>query len=93
MVYTCCVYGCTSNYDKKDKDNRVTVFKFPNAGERRNEWLRKLPNKDFKVTQYSRVCIKHFESHDVKRYDVFPCSNGDPDIVVSIPVYYYYILL
>ena len=39
MIYTCCVYGCTSNYNQKDKDNRVTVFKFPDAGERRNEWL------------------------------------------------------
>ena len=36
------------------------------------------------------MCVQHFESHDVKCYDVFPCSNGDPDIVVSIPVYYYY---
>ena len=27
--------------------------------------------------------MKHFEEQDFWKYDVFPCSNGDPDIIVS----------
>ena len=27
--------------------------------------------------------MKHFEEQDLWKYDVFPCSNGDPDIIVS----------
>ena len=27
----------------------------------RAEWIRKIPNKDLKVTKNSRVCINHFE--------------------------------
>ena len=51
---------------------------------KQTEWLRKLPNKDFQITKTSRVCIRHFEPHFIKRHDVFPCANGDPDIIVSI---------
>ena len=27
--------------------------------------------------------MKHFEEQDLWKYDVFLCSNGDPDIIVS----------
>ena len=83
MVQTCCVYGCKSNYDKV-KANYVSVFKFPDNIDRKNEWIRKIPNKNLKITKQSKVCIKHFDEKDIIRSDVFPCANGDPDIIVSI---------
>ena len=49
-----------------------------------HKWIRKIPNKDLKVTKNSRVCINHFEEKDIKRFDIFKCENGDPDIKVSI---------
>ena len=29
------------------------------------------------------MSMKHSDEHDLWKYDVFPCSNGDPDIIVS----------
>ena len=84
MVNSCSVYGCKSNYKTTENGNYVTVFKFPDNTTKQTEWLRKLPNKDFQITKTSRVCIKHFEPHFIKRHDVFPFANGDPDIIVSI---------
>ena len=84
MVNSCSVYGCTSNYNKKDKTNYIPIFTFPDDSEKRAEWIRKIPNKDLKVTKNSRVCINHFEEKDIKRFDIFKCANGDPDIKVSI---------
>ena len=48
------------------------------------EWIRKIPNKDMKVTKNSRVCINHFEEKDIKRFVIFKRANGDPDIKVNI---------
>ena len=81
---SCSVYGCKFNYKTKRKVNYVTVFKIPDKTTKQEEWLRKLPNKGFQITKTSRVCIKHFEPHFIKRHDVFPCANGDSDIIVSI---------
>ena len=64
MVNSCSVYGCTSNYNKNDKTNYIPIFTFP------DEWIRKIPNKDLKVTKNSRVCINHFEEKDIKRFDI-----------------------
>ena len=33
--------------------------------------------------QNSKVCMKHFEEHVLWKYDIFPCSNVDRDIIVS----------
>ena len=81
MVNSCSVYGCKSNYKTTGNGNYVTVFKFPDNTTKQTEWLRKLPNKDFQITKTSRVCIKLFEPHFTKRHNVFPCANGDPDII------------
>ena len=73
MVNSCSVYGCTSIYNKRDKTNYIPIF---------TEWIRKIQNKDLKVIKNSRVCINHFEVNDTKRFDIFKCANGDPDIKV-----------
>ena len=71
MVNKWCVPGCQSNYKKKDVEYKyVPIFSFPKMDDLRNEWKRKIPRDNLVVTQNSK-------------YDVFPCSNGDPDIIVS----------
>ena len=46
MGYTCCVFGCKSNYQYLRKDKRethvnVTVFSFPKSESLRKEWIKK----------------------------------------------------
>ena len=84
MVNKCCVPGCQSNYKKKNVEYKyVPIFSFPKKEDLRNKWKRKIPRNNLVVTQNSKVCMKHFEEQDLWKYDVFPCSNGDPDIIVS----------
>ena len=71
--YSCCVPGFKSNY-KKDKPI-VTVFKCPSIGELRQKWLQNIPRMFDKITQSTRVCIKHFEDKDVHSFNI----NTNPD--------------
>ena len=36
-----------------------------------------------KVTNNSRVCIKHFHEKDVTTKEVFPAHDGQPEVTVS----------
>ena len=58
MVNTCSVYGCTSNFNKKDKINYIPIFIFPKESEKRVERLRKITIKDLNVTNNSREAWK-----------------------------------
>ena len=83
MVNKCCVPGCQSNYKKNHVEYKyVPIFSFPKKEDIRNEWKRKIPRDNLVVTQ-NYVCMKHFEEQDLWKCDVFLCSNGDPDIIVS----------
>lgn len=74
MGYACCVTGCTSNY-YKDNPN-VTVFKFPTSEELRQKWLLNIPRKFDKITQSTRVCVKHFEDKDVHSFNIHTNPDG-----------------
>ena len=89
MGYKCCVFGCKSKYQYLRKDKRetlvnVTVFSFPKSESLRKEWIKKIPNRDIKITQSTRVCINHFHKDDVITQYIFPSTEGEPDIIVSI---------
>ena len=80
------VPGCQSNYKKRMLTitmYQYLVFQIMKISEMNHEWKRKLPQGNLVVTQNSKVCMKHFEERDLWKHDVFPCSNGDPDIIVS----------
>ena len=84
MVNKWCVPGCQSNYKKKDVEYKyVPIFRFHKKEDLRNEWKRKIQRNNLVVTQHSKVGMKHFEEQELWKYDVFPCSNGDRDIIVS----------
>ena len=83
MVYKCCIYGCKSNYavrtkaskESKTKLPHVPIFRFPKDEVLRAEWIRRILNKDLKVTENSRVCIKHFHCKNVLTEEVFPAHD------------------
>ena len=74
MKYSYCVPGCKSNYTK-DEPN-VTVFKFHSIGELRQKWLQNIPRNFDKITQSTRVCIKHFEDKDVHSFNIHTNHDG-----------------
>ena len=43
-----------------------------------------IPNWDLEITKSIRVCINHFHKDDVITQDIFPITEGEPDIIVSI---------
>ena len=59
------------------------VFQIKKISEMNHEWKRKIPLNYLVVTHNSKGCMKHSEKQDLWKYDVFPCSNGYPDIIVS----------
>ncbi|XP_046396786.1 THAP domain-containing protein 5-like [Ischnura elegans] len=44
---------------------KVSVFRFPEDDELKKKWIRRIPRENFIPTAYSRVCIKHFQAHNV----------------------------
>lgn len=63
MPYKCSVKGCRSNYDSTSE--KVSVFQFPADNEQKVEWLQNI-ELNSKLTNSSRVCIKHFELNDIE---------------------------
>ena len=96
MVYKCCDYGCKSNYavrtkaskESETKEPHVPIFRFPKYEVLRAEWIRRIPNKDLKVTENSRVCINHIHCKDVLTEEVFPAHDVHPEITVSVSSWY-----
>ena len=43
-----------------------------------------IPNRDLNITQSTRVCINHDHKEEVITQDVFPSTEGEPDIMMSI---------
>ena len=83
------MFRCKSNYQYLRKDKRetlvnVTVFSFPKSESLRKEWIKNIPNRDLEITKSTRVCINHFHKDDVVTQDIFPSTEGEPDIIVSI---------
>ena len=62
----------------------VTVFSFPKSESLRKEWIKNIPNRDLEITKSTRVCINHFHKDDVITQYIFPSTEGEPDIIVSI---------
>ena len=51
MPDKCCIYGYSSNYKSKIKDNvYVTMNRFPVKSGDRELWIKKLPNANFVFT-------------------------------------------
>lgn len=77
MLAKCCVPECKSNYKSSKDEGYVSVFRFPTDEELRKHWIRSIPRSDWKPTDKSVVCIKHFEESDVSKVDIYQDSDGN----------------
>ena len=65
MVNKCCAINCKSGYIGESTNLNITFHKFPiNNEELLRVWLKRVARKDFKPTQYSRLCSLHFKPED-----------------------------
>ena len=56
MLQSCSGFGFKSNYNMTDKFSYVTVLQFLRL-DKKDEWLRKIPNKNFSSTLNSTTSI------------------------------------
>ena len=63
MVYKCCVRNCKTNTSKGEKGPVSTFPEFlrPPDKELSKQWERFVNKKNWVATQYSRICLKHFD--------------------------------
>ncbi|GBL93585.1 hypothetical protein AVEN_25593-1 [Araneus ventricosus] len=78
MPSICCAQGCKSNYSPTTET--IRVFKFPNKDDLKDQWLRKIPRKDFTPTASSVVCIKHFKNDDAIKEDILTLPDGCAEV-------------
>ena len=57
MGRKCCVFGCRSGYDAKDK---TSVFRLPKNKEDRQRWLKALSRDNVSYSKDTVVCEKHW---------------------------------
>ncbi|GFU40556.1 hypothetical protein TNCV_3229581 [Trichonephila clavipes] len=72
MPRYCCVPNCSSN---KPGQPYVFVFRFPKDEQLLQTWKKKIP-RDFKNTNDSVVCIKHFPESFIVRKDKITNKTG-----------------
>ena len=61
---------CNQKGYKDEKDQKISYFNFPTDETRRKQWLhaiRRDEGKDFRVTEKTKVCSRHFRSSDLKK--------------------------
>ena len=61
---------CNQKGYKDEKDEKISYFNFPTDKTRRKQWLhaiRRDEGKDFRVTEKTMVCSRHFRSSDLKK--------------------------
>nr|XP_026490702.1 THAP domain-containing protein 2-like [Vanessa tameamea] len=57
MVITCCVRGCRSeNYP----GSGISFHAFPHNSHIRKQWIKAVKRENWKPSQHSRICSKHF---------------------------------
>lgn len=66
MPQNCCVPHCTKKVYKED-GIKISFHKFPENRDLFMKWviaIRRDEGKHFKVTEHTRVCLRHFKSSD-----------------------------
>ena len=60
------------------------MFKFPSIWELRQKWLQNIPRNFDKITQSTRVYIKHFEDKDVHSFNIHTNPDGTTYTVSNV---------
>ena len=58
----CIVFGCNTGYGNQKNEEKIQSFPIPPLSKRglRAQWLERISREDFKPSDHSRVCAKHF---------------------------------
>ncbi|XP_069704642.1 uncharacterized protein [Periplaneta americana] len=67
MVTSCAALNCVQRFEK---GSRISFHSFPSKPEILEKWLVNMKRENFRPTQYSKLCSKHFEIHcfDTERF-------------------------
>ncbi len=80
MGSKCCVPKCTSDYLN---DEKVVLFKGPSERKLLIKWELAIKRKDYKVSDTSYVCEKHFDPDDIVYSKGLRKSNGKENSTVE----------
>ena len=84
MPNKCYVYECNSNYASTKE--QYSTCKFPRDDDLLAKWIRKIPNKDLNVTQYSSVYQKQFTEGAISRYHIIGNLKVS-DLIISTSIF------
>lgn len=73
MPRKCCAPGCRSNYSGS---STALVFRFPKDKDRRDQWIRAIPRKDFTPSDNTVLCENHFVPECIIREDTLTRPDG-----------------
>lgn len=82
MPSSCCIPGCKSNYGNGDN---IRTFLFPKADKNKelhDQWIKKIPRKNWTPGPRTTVCILHFKDEEVIKEDILPQKDGT---ILKIP--------
>ena len=66
MVFACSVLGCESGYKLCQKEEKISLNKFPSNKEHKQKWIAAIPHKNWQVIKTTKVCAKHFAVEDIE---------------------------
>ena len=69
MPTHCCVPGCTKEGYREEHGSKVSYFQFPREKIVKKKWIqaiRRDEGKDFKISDSTKVCSRHFRNEDLK---------------------------
>lgn len=76
MPDKCCVPNCNANYASTEQ-GYTTVFRFPSDPNLRQEWIRKIPRKNWEPSKWSVVCVNHFSDNVVLKVERYKDATGE----------------
>jgi len=68
MPTHCCVPECTKKGYREEDGSKVSYFQFPTENMlKKKSAIRRDEGKDFKISESTRVCSRHFRKEDLKK--------------------------
>ena len=70
MPTHCCVPECTKKGYREEDGSKVSYFQFPTDNMLKKKWIhaiRRDEGKDFKISESTKVCSRHFRKEDLKK--------------------------
>ncbi|XP_025414926.1 THAP domain-containing protein 1-like [Sipha flava] len=89
MPVSCAAYGCTNMYQV---EYNISFFRFPvSNNDLMSKWVSAIKRKNFKLSQWSRICSIHFTEQDFQvrpeAHRLLLKDDAVPSIFPSFPSY------